>query len=68
MVESQQARSTQWGLPFARLYERTQQLRQLGELRRHAAGLVPREQLGRRAPTGLVLEIEIAERLPARVP
>jgi hypothetical protein len=41
--------------------------RQLGEVRRHAARLVPGEQLGRRAPTGLVLEIEIAERLPGAV-
>ena len=35
----------------------------LGEVYRHAAGLVAGEQLGRRAPSGLVLEIEVAERL-----
>ena len=33
------------------------------QVRRHAAGLVAGEQLGRRAPTWLVLEVEIAERL-----
>jgi len=31
------------------------------------AGLIAGEQLRRRAPTGLVLEIEIAERLPGGV-
>ncbi|MGB7745231.1 MAG: hypothetical protein WBL41_20840, partial [Terracidiphilus sp.] len=36
---------------------------QLSEVRRHAASLVSGEQLGRRAPTGLVLEVEVAERL-----
>ena len=44
-----------------------EQLRQLGEVRRREAGLVPGEQLGRRASTGLVLKIEITERLPVRV-
>ncbi len=34
-----------------------QQLRQLGEVRRHAAGLVAGEQLGRRARTGLIFLI-----------
>jgi len=33
-------------------------------VRRLAAGLVLGEQLGRRAPTGLLLEVEVAERLP----
>ncbi len=37
---------------------------QLGEVRRQAAGLVLGQQLGRRSPTGFVLEIEIPERLP----
>jgi len=32
------------------------------------AGLIAGEQLRRRAPTGLVLEIEMAERLPGGVP
>jgi hypothetical protein len=44
-----------------------QQFRQLGEVRRHAAGLIPAEQLGRRAPAGLLLEVEIDERLPGGV-
>ena len=44
-----------------------QQLRHLGEARRHPLGLVLGEQLGSRAPTGLVLEIEIAQRLPGRI-
>jgi len=34
-----------------------QHLRQLGEVRRHAAGLVAGEQLGRRPPTGFLLEM-----------
>ena len=37
---------------------------QLGDVHRHAASLVSAEQLRRRAPTELVLEVEIAERLP----
>jgi len=44
-----------------------QQLRQLGEVHRHAAGFVVGQALGRWAPTGLILEIEIAERLPGGV-
>jgi len=40
---------------------------QLGEVRRHAAGLVAGEQLGRRAPPGFVLEIEIPKCLPGGV-
>jgi hypothetical protein len=39
-------------------------LRQLGNVRRHPPRLIPGEQLGRRAPTGFVLKIKIAERLP----
>jgi len=39
----------------------------LGEVRRHAAGLVARQQLRRRAPTGFLLEIEIRKRLPGGV-
>ena len=46
---------------------RAQYPQQLGKIDRHAARLVAGEQLGRRAPTGLVLEIEIAERLPGGV-
>ena len=43
------------------------QLPQLGEVRRQPPRLVAGEQLGRRAPTGLLLEVEIAERLPGIV-
>ncbi len=43
-----------------------QQLRQLGEVHRQPARLVPGQQLGRRAPTGLVREVKIAERLAGR--
>ena len=43
---------------------RVREFRQLREVHRHAAGLVPGEQIGRRAPTGLVLEIEISEHPP----
>ncbi len=50
-----------------RVVAATQLLWQLGEVRRHTAGLIPGEQLRRRAPTGLVLEIEIAERLPGAI-
>ena len=39
----------------------------LGEVRRHSPRLVLGQQLRRRAPTGLVLEVEVAERLPVRV-
>ena len=44
-----------------------QQLRQFGEVRRHPPRFVPGEQINRRALTWLVLEIEIAERLPRAV-
>ncbi|MGO9681155.1 MAG: NAD(P)-binding domain-containing protein [Beijerinckiaceae bacterium] len=44
-----------------------QQLRRLGEVRRQPPRFVPGQQLGRRAPTGLVLEVEIPERLPGGV-
>ena len=43
------------------------QLRQLGEIDRHPPRLVAGQAIGRRAPTGLVLEIEIGERLPGDV-
>jgi hypothetical protein len=46
---------------------KAQQLRQLGEVRRHATGFVLAEQRGRRVPTSLVLEIEIPQRLPGAV-
>ncbi len=44
-----------------------QHLRQLGEVRRHSSRLVASEQLGRRSPAGLILEVEIGERLPGTV-
>ena len=44
-----------------------QQLRQLGEVCRRPPRLVAGEQLRRRSPTGLVLEVEVAERLPGAV-
>jgi len=44
-----------------------QQLRQLGEVRRHATGLVACQQVRRRTSARLILEVEIAERLPAGV-
>jgi len=44
-----------------------QQLRQLGEVHRHPPRLVLGEQLGRWSSAGLLLEIEIAERLPGAV-
>jgi hypothetical protein len=43
------------------------QLRQLGEVRRHPPRLILGQQLGRRAPTGFFLEIEITKRLPVPV-
>ncbi len=43
------------------------QLRQLGEIDRQPPRPVPGQQLGRRAPTGLVLEIEIRGRLAGGV-
>ena len=42
----------------------TPQLRQPGDAGGHAPGLVAGEQLGRRSPSRLVLEIEVGERLP----
>ena len=39
----------------------------LGEVRRQPPRLVPGEQLGRLAPTRLVLEVETPKRLPVRV-
>ena len=39
-------------------------LRQLGEVRRHPPRLVAGQQLSRPASPRLVLEIEVAERLP----
>ena len=44
-----------------------QQPRQLGEVHRRPPCLVLGQQLGRRAPAGLVLEIEITERLSGGV-
>jgi len=41
----------------------SQQIWQLGDIRRDAPGLVTREQLGRRAPAGLVLKIDVSEHL-----
>ena len=42
---------------------RAQQLRQLGDVGGDATGLVAGEQLGRRAPPRLILEIDIGQRL-----
>ena len=44
-----------------------QQLRQLGDVGGDAPGLVAGEQLGRRAPSRLILEIDIGQRLTAGV-
>jgi hypothetical protein len=44
-----------------------QQLRQLGDVRGDAPGLVAGEQLGRRPPCRLLLEIDVGERLPVGV-
>jgi hypothetical protein len=44
-----------------------QQLRQLGEVRRHATRLVLGQQVRRRTSSGLVLEVEVAERLSVLV-
>ena len=41
-----------------------QQLRQLGDVGGDAPGLVAGEQVRRRAPSGLILEIDVGERLP----
>jgi hypothetical protein len=43
------------------------QLRQLGDVGGDAPGLVAGWQLGRRAPTGLFLEIDVGERLTGGV-
>jgi hypothetical protein len=45
----------------------SQQLRQLSDVGGDAPGLVLGEQLGRRTPTGRVLDVEVAERLPVGV-
>jgi len=42
----------------------TQQLRQLGDIRRDPPRLIFGERLGRRSPTGLILEIDIGKLLP----
>jgi len=44
-----------------------QPLRQLGYIGSDAPGLVPREQMRRRAPARLLLEIDIRERLPGMI-
>ena len=44
-----------------------QHLRQLGDVDGDASGLVAGQQLRRRAPTGLFLEIDVGERLLAAV-
>ena len=41
-----------------------QQLRQLGDVHGDAPRFIAGEQLRRRAPTGLLLEIDVGERLP----
>jgi hypothetical protein len=41
----------------------TQQLRQLGDIRRDPPRLIFREQLGRRSPARLVLEVDVSELL-----
>jgi hypothetical protein len=44
-----------------------QQLWQLGEVRRHPPGLVAGEEVRRRATAGLVLEVDVGERLPVGI-
>jgi hypothetical protein len=44
-----------------------QQLRQLGEVRRHAAGVVLGQPVGGGAPLRFIVKIEITERLPVGV-
>jgi hypothetical protein len=44
-----------------------QQLRQLGDVGGAAPGLVAGEELGRRSPSRLILEIDVGERLPVGV-
>ena len=46
---------------------KAQQLRQLGDVGGNAPGLVAGEQVCRRTASGLVLEIEMPQRLPSRV-
>jgi hypothetical protein len=48
-------------------YQRSVASPQLGDIRRHPPRLTPREQLGRRSPAGLILEIDIRKRLAAVV-
>ena len=45
----------------------TQQLLQLGDVGGDAPGLVAGEQLGRRTPSRLLLEVDVRERLPVGV-
>ena len=45
-----------------------QQLRQLGDIRRDPPRLIFREQFGRRASAGLILEIDAREFLPGSGP
>ena len=54
--------SNRGALPLPR-----KQLRQLGEVDLQPARLVPREQIGSRAPAGLLLIVEIAELLSVLV-
>ena len=44
-----------------------QQLRQLGDVGGDAPGLVAGEQMSRRAPSRLLLEVDVGERLPVGV-
>ena len=44
-----------------------QQLRQLGDVGGDAPGLVAGEQLGRRTPPRLILEVHVGQRLPVGV-
>jgi hypothetical protein len=62
-TESPRRKGRARGLPCCSV----QQIRQLGEVRGRVAGLVPGEQLGRCAPAGLILEIEIPERLAGAI-
>ena len=52
---------------FRRVSRLAQQLRQLGDVGGHAPGLVAGEEVRRRAPTGLLLAIDVGERLPVGV-
>jgi hypothetical protein len=53
---------------FQGMQETGEQLRQLGDVRRDPAGLVPGHQLGCRPPSRLVLEIHIGERVAVVIP